>query len=183
MQRRSRPVEQRLGAVPATHRQVFRNFFSYSCRLPVPAWYLSARNAGFRPTSRVGTGCSSAYVWSHDADNTLRNRDRGVAVRGLLLVATARPGERQRGRGGGNACDLNWSRFRGDFTMLHQRTYLNTRQAAALLGLSPRTLERYRVTGEGPMFAKLGRRVCYARTDLDDWADGRRRRSTSDNSE
>ena len=64
--------------------------------------------------------------------------------------------------------------------MLEQRTYLSTHEAAALLGLSPRTLERYRVTGEGPVFSKLGRRVCYARTDLDGWANGRRRRSTSD---
>ena len=64
--------------------------------------------------------------------------------------------------------------------MLEQRAYLSTRQAAALLGLSPRTLERYRVTGDGPVFSKLGRRVCYARADIDGWASGRRRRSTSD---
>lgn len=67
--------------------------------------------------------------------------------------------------------------------MVHQRTYLSTRQAAALLGLSPRTLERYRVTGEGPVFRKLGRRVCYVWTDIDDWANGRRRRSTTDDGE
>ena len=67
--------------------------------------------------------------------------------------------------------------------MIEQRSYLSTRQAAALLGLSPRTLERYRVTGDGPAFSKLGRRVCYARADLDGWASGRRRRSTSDDGE
>ena len=64
--------------------------------------------------------------------------------------------------------------------MLEKRTNLSTRQAAAVLGLSPRTLERYRVTGDGPVFNKLGRRVCYARADLDGWTSGRRRRSTSD---
>ena len=64
--------------------------------------------------------------------------------------------------------------------MIEQRSYLSTRQAAALLGLSPRTLERYRVTGDGPAFSKLGRRVCYARADLDGWASERRRNSTSD---
>jgi len=64
--------------------------------------------------------------------------------------------------------------------MLQQRPYLSTREAAALLGLSPRTLERYRVTGEGPEFSKLGRRVCYARADIDGWAQRCRRRSTSD---
>ena len=67
--------------------------------------------------------------------------------------------------------------------MLEQRAYLSTRQAALLLGLSPRTLERYRVTGDGPVFSKLGRRVCYARADIDGWASGRRRRSTSDDGE
>ena len=64
--------------------------------------------------------------------------------------------------------------------MLEQATYLNTPQAAAILGLSPRTLERYRVTGEGPVFAKLGRRVCYARADIENWVARRRKRSTSD---
>lgn len=58
--------------------------------------------------------------------------------------------------------------------------YLTTPQAAALLGLSPRTLERYRVSGEGPPFRKLGRRVRYTRSDIDDWAESCRRRSTSD---
>ena len=64
--------------------------------------------------------------------------------------------------------------------MLQNRPYLSTRQAAALLGLSPRTLERYRVTGEGPAFSKLGRRVCYARTDIEGWAERCRWHSTSD---
>ena len=34
--------------------------------------------------------------------------------------------------------------------------YLNTREAAAWLGLSPRTLDRYRVSGEGPAFHRFG---------------------------
>ena len=46
---------------------------------------------------------------------------------------------------------------------------LDTGEAAAYLHLSPRTLERYRVTGEGPRFLKLGRRVLYRRADLDTW--------------
>ena len=64
--------------------------------------------------------------------------------------------------------------------MQYQSVYLTTREAAAILGLSPRTLERYRVTGEGPAFRKFGRRVRYKRVDLDEWADRRRKRSTSD---
>ena len=58
--------------------------------------------------------------------------------------------------------------------------YLGTREAAAILGLSPRTLDRYRVTGEGPAFHKFGRRIRYARADLEDWAGARRMTSTSD---
>ena len=57
---------------------------------------------------------------------------------------------------------------------------LTTRQTAALVGLSGRTLERFRVTGQGPRFLKLGRRVRYAREDIEDWLKGCVRRSTSD---
>ena len=72
----------------------------------------------------------------------------------------------------------NLSEPRGARTM--DNRYLSTHEAAMFLGLSHRTLERYRVTGEGPAFRKFGRRVCYARTDLERWADGCRRSSTSD---
>ena len=54
------------------------------------------------------------------------------------------------------------------------RAYLNTREAALRLGLSPRTLDRYRVTGEGPMFFRFGRLVRYRGEDLAAWAAGRR---------
>ncbi len=58
--------------------------------------------------------------------------------------------------------------------------YMGTREAAALLGLSPRTLDRYRVTGQGPAFHRFGTRIRYARADLVAWAAERRRTSTSD---
>ena len=58
--------------------------------------------------------------------------------------------------------------------------YLNTREAAAYLGLSTRTLDRYRVSGDGPVFLRFGGRVRYLREDLDAWARTRRRKSTSD---
>jgi hypothetical protein len=58
--------------------------------------------------------------------------------------------------------------------------YLTGRQAAGLLGLSPRTLESWRLTGEGPPFMKFGRKVVYAVDDLRAWTEERRRRSTSD---
>jgi hypothetical protein len=49
-------------------------------------------------------------------------------------------------------------------------TLLTTSQAAERLGLSPRTLEEWRLRGGGPVFRKLGRRaVRYAETDLADF--------------
>ena len=57
---------------------------------------------------------------------------------------------------------------------------LTTREAADELRMSRRTLERYRVTGEGPRFHKLGRLVFYRYATLIAWRDERERRSTSD---
>ena len=68
----------------------------------------------------------------------------------------------------------------GERSMSNQPEYLSTSEAAVVLGMSARTLDRYRVTGEGPPFSKLCGCVRYARADLDDWVQARRRRSTSD---
>ena len=57
---------------------------------------------------------------------------------------------------------------------------LTTTEAATYVRLSPRTLERYRVTGEGPTFLKNGRLAFYRQADLDQWLENNRRRSTSD---
>ena len=40
--------------------------------------------------------------------------------------------------------------------MNEERHYLSTREAAEYLGLSARTLDRYRVSGEGPVFHRFG---------------------------
>ncbi len=58
--------------------------------------------------------------------------------------------------------------------------YLTPRQAADWLGLSVRTLDRYRASGEGPVFHRFGGRIRYLREDLQAWADARRRTSTAD---
>ncbi len=50
---------------------------------------------------------------------------------------------------------------------------LLTQQEAALLRLSKRTLERWRVSGSGPAFTKVGRRVLYREVDLLEWIAGR----------
>ena len=71
--------------------------------------------------------------------------------------------------------------FRGNHAMTDDSIeYMGTREAAALLGLSPRTLDRYRVTGKGPEFHKFGSRVRYLRADVEAWAAAWRRSSTSD---
>ena len=58
--------------------------------------------------------------------------------------------------------------------------YLDTKQAAVYLGLSVKTLEKLRVTGRGPRYAKAGRRVIYDRRDLDKWVAARKRGFTGE---
>ena len=58
--------------------------------------------------------------------------------------------------------------------------YLPTEAAAAYLGLSCRTLEKWRLTGDGPPFSQLGKAVRYDVVELDRWMAVRRRTSTSD---
>lgn len=55
----------------------------------------------------------------------------------------------------------------------------DTERAARRLGLSVSTLEKLRVTGGGPAYLKLGRRVVYQASDLDTWKAARRTYSTS----
>jgi predicted DNA-binding transcriptional regulator AlpA len=57
---------------------------------------------------------------------------------------------------------------------------LRTDEAARLLGLSGRTLEKHRTYGTGPVYRKIGGRVVYALSDLQTWSDQGRRRSTSE---
>jgi hypothetical protein len=60
---------------------------------------------------------------------------------------------------------------------------LTTAEAARLVRLSVPTLERLRVTGDGPVFIKLGSgkrcRVVYRYSDLQTWLLAHRRDSTS----
>lgn len=60
---------------------------------------------------------------------------------------------------------------------------LTTVEAARFLRLSVPTLERLRLSGDGPVFIKLGpgkrSRVVYRRSDLDAWLHAQRRDSTS----
>jgi len=52
--------------------------------------------------------------------------------------------------------------------------------AASFICQSIRTLQKWRVTGFGPVHYKSGRSVRYSRRDLRAWSDTRRRRHTSE---
>lgn len=60
------------------------------------------------------------------------------------------------------------------------KQYLTQRQVAVQLNVSERTLERWRLEGTGPAFAKAGRRVLYDRELIEAWLQKGTRRSTSE---
>jgi len=66
-------------------------------------------------------------------------------------------------------------RFSGTMSNL-----LTTDQAAERCNLSPRTLEKFRVVGGGPIFVRLRGSVRYRLEDLDAWVADNRHRTTSD---
>lgn len=57
---------------------------------------------------------------------------------------------------------------------------LSTRSAAPLVGVSPGTLENWRVRGFGPEFIKSGKRVLYDPADIEAWKAKNRFQSTSE---
>ena len=61
-----------------------------------------------------------------------------------------------------------------------QQQFLTERETAELLRVSARTLQRWRLTGDGPPFYAFGGRRLYAGEEVMSWSKTRRRRSTSD---
>lgn len=57
---------------------------------------------------------------------------------------------------------------------------VNTKQAGAILGLSPKTLENWRSLGGGPLFCKIGNRCHYHVSDLDAYLAANKFGSTSE---
>jgi len=58
--------------------------------------------------------------------------------------------------------------------------YLDEREAASFLKLSPRTLQKWRAHGQGPPFLRLGeKRIVYAIARLTKWAAGQEADPTS----
>jgi hypothetical protein len=69
-------------------------------------------------------------------------------------------------RGAGTDCDTQ-----GETTMKNgERPHLSARQAAAWLGVSERTLHRFREQGGGPDHYRFGHRFLYRMEDLKRWA-------------
>ena len=59
-------------------------------------------------------------------------------------------------------------------------TVVTTKVAAQIVGLSESTLAKLRLNGNGPVYCKLGRRVVYRPTDLEQWLQSRTTRDTSE---
>lgn len=64
--------------------------------------------------------------------------------------------------------------------MSKEAPLLTTAAAAEYLGLSPRTLEAWRLRGSPFPYVKLGSRCLYRRADLEAHLDANLRRSTAD---
>ena len=67
-----------------------------------------------------------------------------------------------------------------DFNGKNGSPFINTIEAAAILKLSPRTLEKMRQRGQGPEYFKIGNKVYYTHQTLWAWSSTRLRRSTCD---
>ena len=60
-------------------------------------------------------------------------------------------------------------------------TLLTPEDVSEYIGVSKSTLAKWRMTGlDGPAFIKLGAKVAYDKTVVENWLESRRRRSTSD---
>ena len=59
-------------------------------------------------------------------------------------------------------------------------TLMTTKNVAKRTGISKSTLEKLRLTGNGPVFLKRGKSVFYTEQDIVNWLQASRRRSTSD---
>jgi excisionase family DNA binding protein len=63
---------------------------------------------------------------------------------------------------------------------LSEAAYLSTKEAARLLDLHPNTLTKWRITGRGPEFVKIGRIVRYRKSTLDSWLERKTFRHTTE---
>ena len=135
--------------------------------------FVAQLRRGMSPTLAT-VGRVRAWMESHAGAAELRTiRDRacpapsvlsGISAIGGLLPPDRppRPEPQAPGREEGNG-----SR--------EERAYVSTVEAADRLGLSPRTLDRYRATGRGPAHHRFGGLVRYSGEELEAWVASRRR--------
>ena len=63
----------------------------------------------------------------------------------------------------------------------HESILLTEKEVAKITGFSVRTLQKWRLTGEGPQFVRVSARaIRYRRCDIDAWIERNLRISTSD---
>lgn len=69
-----------------------------------------------------------------------------------------------------------------EITAAELRPLLSIEQTCNYLGVSGETMAHWRVSGSGPKFIKVNRRIAYDPKDIEDWLDARRVSSTSEGS-
>jgi predicted DNA-binding transcriptional regulator AlpA len=67
-----------------------------------------------------------------------------------------------------------------EIVALQIETLLTPIQAASILQVKPNTLAKWRVTGEGPAFIRIGRAVRYSAREIARFIESHTRRSTSE---
>ena len=144
----------------------------------IEAWLRVARSRAHLLRRQAHGDPTFALRLSRGRSPTLRTFDRVRA----FMAANARTTEREAVRAaveeGSPAVPVDAA---GEEKEMDSDTrYMKTKEAAALLGLSPRTLETYRWRGGGPAFSRFGSSVRYLRAHVVAWAAARRMRSTSD---
>ena len=126
-----------------------------------------------RPVSHPGDRGGRAGL-----DGVSRER-RGMATNPRPRGRDAALPDRRAAAAAGAPCPFAGGPFRktgGRRSRSGNPVFMDTREAAALVGLSPRTLDTYRSTGAGPRYYRLGGSVRYREADLEAWDAGRGRR-------
>ena len=111
-------------------------------------------------------GVERVRSWMHGAANDFQRRGIAWLIASDVTVPPY----------GLGAAFAPWTEDDARIRKLDRTTFLPEREAAVVIGLSHRTLTRYRITGGGPVFHKFGSKVLYARFDLESWIEARQRR-------
>ena len=153
-------------------------FLSTTGLRPWAVGYQSVRQPAFVDRLRAG---ASPYVSTVDRIRGWMRRQTSAAQRRDILAAVAEAVSNPAVGAPGPAAHTANAQAPDGGSMNGRPRLLTTTEAAAWLGLSPRTLEIYRVRGLGPRYCKLGRWVRYLESDLREWLEERKQRSTSEN--